>query len=96
LNTDIKVHIGSDLRLYTVSITAALCSLGLLGAILLRTVAMLAATTTQFATDNATISAQQSGDLADSLLEFQEVVNLVSFLSAEVLVHLATWISRFE
>lgn len=40
--------------------------------------------------------AQQSGNLADGLFGFQEAVNLASFFSAEVLVHLATWTWRFE
>jgi hypothetical protein len=30
------------------------------------------------------------------LVGFQEAVNLVSFYSAEVLVHLATWTWRFK
>ncbi len=34
------------------------------------------------AADGAAASAQQSGDLADGLLGFQDAVNLVSFFSA--------------
>ena len=52
--------------------------------------------TIEFAADGAAVSAQQSGDLADGLVGFQEAVNLVSFFSAEVLVHLATWTGRFK
>jgi hypothetical protein len=52
--------------------------------------------TSQFATNGAAVSAQQSSDLADGLFGFQEAVNLVSFFSAKVLVHLATWTCRFK
>jgi hypothetical protein len=47
----------------------------------------------KFAANGAAVSAQQSGDLADGLFGFQEAVNLVSFFSAKVLIHLAnlTW-----
>jgi hypothetical protein len=51
---------------------------------------------TEFSVDGAAAPAQQSGDLADGLFGFQEAVNFVSFFSAEVLVHLATWTWRFE
>ena len=65
-----------------------------LGAGLFGAIAML--TTPEFATDGATASAQQSSKLGDDLFGFQEALNLVSFFSAEVLVHLATWTWRFE
>jgi hypothetical protein len=58
---------------------------GLLGAIATR-----ATPAFKFAANGAAVSAQQSDDLADGLFGFQEAVNLVSFLSAEVLVHWAT------
>jgi hypothetical protein len=53
-------------------------------------IATLASATSEFAADGAAAPAQQSGNLADGLFSFQEAVNLVSFFSAEVLVHLAT------
>jgi hypothetical protein len=57
---------------------------------LLGTIATLTSATAEFAADGAAAPAQQSGDLADGLFGFQEAVNLVSFFSAEVLVHWAT------
>jgi hypothetical protein len=63
---------------------------------LLGTIATLTSATAEFAADGAAAPAQQSGDLADGLFGFQEAVNLVSFFSAEVLVHLTTWTWRFE
>ena len=56
----------------------------------------LATATSELVADLAGVSANQSGNLADGLFGFQEAVNLVSFFSAEVLVHLATWTWRFE
>jgi hypothetical protein len=67
-----------------------------LGAGLLGAIPPLATTTAEFAADGAAVSAQQSGDLTDGLFGFQEAVNLVSFFSAEVLVHLATWTWRLK
>jgi hypothetical protein len=46
--------------------------------------------TIEFAAVGAAMGAHQSGHLADSLLGFQEAVNLVSLFSVEVLEHLAT------
>ncbi len=82
---------GSDLWVHSVGITAALGSLSRLRASLLGAIATLATPTLEFATDGAAVSAQQSGDLANGLVGFQEAVNLVSFYSAEVLVHLEIW-----
>ena len=56
----------------------------------------LAMATPEFAADLAGVSAYQAADHADGLFGFQEAVNLVSFFSAEVLIHLATWTWRFE
>jgi hypothetical protein len=51
---------------------------------------MLTSATAEFAAYGAAAPAQLSGDLADGLFGIQEAVNLVSLLSAEVLVHQAT------
>jgi hypothetical protein len=56
----------------------------------------LTTTAAQFAADGASASAQQAGNLADGVIGSQEAVDLVSFFSAEVLVHRATWTWRFE
>jgi hypothetical protein len=56
----------------------------------------LTTTKAKFAAYGSGVSAQQSGDLSENLLGIQETVNLVSFLSAEVLEHLATWTWRYE
>lgn len=48
------------------------------------------------ACNGASVSAQQPSNLADNLFGFQEAVNLVSFFTAEVFVHLATWTWRFK
>ncbi len=96
LNAKLEVHIGPDLGIYKAGIPAALGTLRRLRASLLGTIATLATTTTEFAADGAAAPAQQSGDLADGLFGFQEAVNLVSFFSAEVLVHWATSTWRFE
>ena len=89
-------HIGPDLWAHSVGISAALSSLRRLRASLLGAIATLATPPIEFAADGAAVSAQQSGDLADGLVGFQEAVNLVSFYSAEVLLHLATWTWRFQ
>jgi len=49
---------------------------------LLGAIATLTTATAEFAANGAAASAQQSGDLADGLLGFQDAVNLVSFFSA--------------
>ncbi len=95
-------HIGPDLELQTTGIEAQLGTprrlvTGLFGTIpTLTTTTTTTTTTTEFAADGAAVSAQQSGDLVVGLFGFQEAVNLVSFLSAVVLVHLATWTWQFE
>ncbi len=90
LNAQIEIHIGPYLGIYTAGITAAFGSFKHLGAGLLGKVPTQATPAKKFAADGAEVSAQQSGDLADRLFGFQETVNLVSFFSAEELVHLAT------
>ncbi len=87
LNAQVKIHIGPDFGIYTAGMTASLCPLSRLGAGLFGAIATLATTTAEFAADGAVAPAQQSGNLADGLFGFQEAVNLVSFFSAEVLVH---------
>jgi hypothetical protein len=96
LNSEEKSHIGPDLGVHTAGIAAVLSALRRLVAGLLGAIPALATTTAEFTTDGAAMSAQQSGDLIDGLFGFQEAVNLVSFFSDEVLVHLATWTWRFE
>lgn len=75
---------------------ASLGSLSSLGASLLGTIPASPSTTTQFEADGTAMSAQQSDNLANGLLDFQEAVNLISFFSADVLLHLATWTWRFK
>lgn len=96
LNARVKIHIGPDLGIYIVSITAALCSLERLGTGLFGAISTLATHRAEFATNGAAAPAQQSGNLADGLFGCQEAVNLVSLFLAEVLVHLKTWTWRFE
>ena len=82
--------------LHTPGITAVLGSLRWFAASLLGAIATQTMATTQFAAYGDAVPAQQAGNLADDLLGFQEAVNLVSFFSAEVLLHLATWTWRFK
>jgi hypothetical protein len=91
LNAWVEIHIGPDVGIYTEGITAALCSLRRLCAGLFGAIPKLATATTELAADGAAASAQKSGNIADDLFGSQEAVNLVSFFSAEVLVHLETW-----
>jgi hypothetical protein len=51
---------------------------------------MLTQLTTEFAADDAVVSARQQDNFADALLGVKAAVNLVLLLSAEELVHLAT------
>jgi hypothetical protein len=89
-------HNGPDRWVKPAGITAASGSHRRLGAGLFSGIATTPTPTIEFAADGAAVSAQQSGNLADGLFGFQKAVNLVSFFSAEVLVHLATWTWRFE
>ena len=96
LHTKVESNICPYLGIDTSGVAAALSALSRFAAGLLGTIASLAPATAQFAADGAAVPAQQTGNLADGLIGFQEAVNLVSFFSAEVLVHLATWTWRFK
>ncbi len=90
LDAQIEIDRSPDIGLHTKGIAAVLGSFRRLGARLFGAIPTLATPSDKFAADDAAAPAQQSGDLADGLFGFQEAVNLVSFFSAEVLVHWAT------
>lgn len=96
LQSKVESHIAEDGSLQAPSIATALRSLGCLAAGLLGAVSALATTTAQFSADGAAVSAQQAGDLTEAVAGSQKTVDLISFFSAEVLVHRATWTWRFE
>lgn len=96
LQSKVEHYIAPDLSTHASGVAAALRSLGCLAARLLSAVPALTTTAVQFAADGAAASTQQAGNLADGVIGFQETVDLVSFFSAEVHVHRATWTWRFE
>ena len=96
MQSKVEHYIAPDLSTHASGVAAALRSLGCLAARLLSAVPALTTTAVQFAADGAAASTQQAGNLADGVIGFQETVDLVSFFSAEVLVHRATWTWRFE
>jgi hypothetical protein len=76
LNAQVEIHIGPDFGIYTLGIMDFRCAISDASA--------------EFAAFGAAAPAQLSGDLADGLFGIQEAVNLVSLLSAQLLVHQAT------
>jgi len=96
LHAQVKVHLGPYLGVHTSGVAAVLGTLRCFAASLLGAVATPATATLKFAADGAAVAAQQAGNLGERVLGFQEAVNLVSFFSAEVLVHRATWTWRFK
>jgi len=90
LDAQIEIDLSPDLGLHTNGLASVLGSFRRFGARLFGAIPTLATPADKFAADGATAPAQQSGDLADGLFGFQEAVNLVSFFSAEVVVHWAT------
>ena len=87
LSPKVERHITPNLGLHAAGVAAVLGPLRRLCACLLGGIATLTAATSEFAADGAAMPAQQSGDLADGLLGFQEAVNLVSCFSTKMLVH---------
>jgi hypothetical protein len=90
----VREGLHHKLWVYTAGIATVLSSLRCLGAGLLGAIATLATTTAKLAADSAAVSAQQSGDIGDGLVCFQEAVNL--FYSDEMLVPWATWTWRLK
>ncbi len=86
MHTEVGCNICPHLGIKMPGIANALETLRYLAASLFSPVAVLPTATTQFTTDGTAVPAQQAGNLADGLLEFQEAVNLVSFLWAEVYI----------
>ena len=83
-------HFGPHSGRYALSIAAALGAFGRFHASLFSSLGTIATPTFDFAADRAEAPAQHLGNLRECLLGFHEAVNLVSFFSAEVLVHQAT------
>ena len=83
-------HFGPHPRWYASGIAAAQGALSRFHARLFSSVATLATPAVDFAADRAAAPAQDSGNLRERLIRFHEAVDLVSFFSAEVLVHWAT------
>jgi len=90
-HSEVERDIGPHLDMHAPRISTELGALRRFEACLFGAIATLPTATAQLAADVAAAHPQQSGDLADGLFCFQEAVNLVSFISAEVLVNLATW-----
>jgi hypothetical protein len=91
LKTKKGSQIGPDHGMQTAGIATQLSTLKRLVLGLFWKIDKLTTTTPELATDGNAVSAQQSGDLTDSLLVIKETSNLATFFSAEEVVHWATW-----
>ena len=89
-NPQVKRHLRPYPRLYAPRIAAAMTSFMGFAAGLFSTVTTSPTATLNLATDGAAVSTQQAGNLCERVLGFHQAADLVSFFSAEVLVHWAT------